>query len=135
MSTETIAAWWRLWPDANVGVATGGQLVVLDVDGDTGLASIRGRVLPPTPTVQTGNGWHHYYRAPWPLPCRVGVVAGVDIRGTGGYVVAPPSLHASGRRYSAVPGLGFSDVEIARLPAWLLSATKPSPAKATLTQF
>jgi len=118
---ETIAAWWRRWPDAGVGVATGGQLVVLDVDGDAGRASLRGRVLPPTPTVRTGNGWHYYYRTPWPVPCRVGLLEGVDVRGVGGYVVAPPSLHASGRRYSTAPGLGFNEVEFARLPAWLLA--------------
>ncbi len=123
----TILAWWRRWPDAGVGVATGGALVVLDVDGEEGVASLQGRYLPPTPTVQTGNGWHYYFWARWPLSCRVSLLPGIDIRGQGGYVVAPPSMHWSGRRYRAVQGLGFADLELARVPGWLLSAVTAQP--------
>jgi len=127
-----IRAWWRRWPDANVGIATGRRLVVLDVDGDLGQLSVRGRALPPTITVGTGHGWHYYFLTTQSLPCRVGLLPGVDLRGEGGYVVAPPSLHRSGHRYLAADGLGFADVGLATVPSWVaerLTARRvPRPA-------
>ncbi|HXA27645.1 MAG TPA: bifunctional DNA primase/polymerase [Candidatus Angelobacter sp.] len=120
--TQVISAWWRRWPDANVGVATGGALAVLDVDGARGLRSVRGRTLPPTLTVATGSGFHYYFRTTRALPCRVGLLPSVDVRGVGGYVVAPPSLHRSGHRYTEAPGLGFADVGLASVPEWLDAA-------------
>jgi len=101
---EIITAWWQRWPDANVGVATGGGLVVVDVDGELGRCSLRGRELPPTLTVETGSGRHYVCRADDPLPSRVALFPGVDVRGAGGYVVAPPSLHVTGRQYADGPG-------------------------------
>lgn len=120
--TDMIRVWWRTWPDANVGIATGGTLVVLDVDGAVGRAALRGRILPPTPTVVTGGGWHAYYGTSAPLPSRVALLPGVDVRGIGGYVVAPPSLHATGHRYAEVVGLEFAALELAPTPSWLAAA-------------
>ncbi len=100
-----VAAWWRRWPQANIGLATGARFDVLDVDGPAGLQALRqlaedGLFLP-GPLVRTGGaGWHHYLA---PLgrgnaqPIRG--LEQVDWRGRGGYVVAPPSRHASGARY------------------------------------
>lgn len=122
--TDVIRTWWKAWPDANIGVATGGTLVVLDVDGPVGRASLRGRILPPTPTVVTGSGWHCYYCAASPLLSRVGILPGVDVRGVGGYVVAPPSLHATGRRYAEVVGLEFAALDLAPVPRWLTAALR-----------
>jgi hypothetical protein len=121
---DVIRAWWRAWPDANIGIATGGALVVLDVDGVSGRDSLRGRILLPTPTVATGNGWHAYYRTAAPLPSRVALLPGVDVRGTGGYVVAPPSLHPTGHRYVEVVGLEFAALDLAPAPAWLATAVR-----------
>jgi hypothetical protein len=127
---DVIATWWRCWPGANVGVATGDGLVVVDVDGEAGRHSLRGRELPLTPTVETGSGWHYYYRADSPLPCRIGLFPSVDVRAVGGYVVAPPSLHVTGRQYAEVPGLWFDSIEMATAPAWLLvSLTSPRAAR------
>lgn len=116
---DLIRAWWRAWPHANVGIATGATLVVLDVDGAMGRESLRGRIVPPTPTVATGTGWHAYFHTSAPLPSRVALLPGVDVRGTGGYVVAPPSLHATGHRYAEVVGLEFAAIDLAPAPAWL----------------
>jgi hypothetical protein len=97
-----ITRWWTEVPDANIGIATGAVsgLVVLDVDGEDGEASLAALErehgpLPLTPTVLTGKGRHLYFTHPGvPVPNRVRVAPGLDVRGDAGYVVAPPSTHA-----------------------------------------
>jgi hypothetical protein len=100
-----IGAWWATWPDANVGVATG-RLVIVDVDcahGRAALATLEQthEPLPPTLTAVTCRGVHLYFHAGAHRiansVARLG--AGLDVRGRGGQVVAPPSLHADGHRY------------------------------------
>ena len=108
-------AWWGEAPARNVGVATGkasGGLVVLDFDvdaetGEDGLATLaawereRG-ALPATVSAVTGRGGLHlYYRLPEGVEVRnsTNKAMGVDLRGEGGFVVAPPSVHPNGRTY------------------------------------
>ena len=104
-----IREWWKRWPEANICIATGqaSGVVVLDVDprhhGDRSLQefeSVHGS-LPSTPVCRTGGGGcHFYFLAPnGAFPNKANVLPGLDIRGDGGYVVAPPSLHVSGERY------------------------------------
>ena len=69
---DRIAQWWRKWPDANIGIATGEGLVVLDVDGPAGEETLKGRPLPATVIAWSGRregGRHCYFKAP----------AGVDL--------------------------------------------------------
>jgi len=103
-STEAeIRRWWNKWPDANVGIVTGGVsgLVVIDVDKKEALPKLE---LPTTLTARTGGGgWHFYFKRPpnvKKLKNAVNLHDGVDVRADGGYVVAPPSKHASGKKYS-----------------------------------
>jgi hypothetical protein len=103
-----ITAWWCDNPNYNVAVATGpvSKVFVLDVDGIDAEASLRkleGQhgALPETIESITPRGRHIFLR------CENGVVRnsagaiapGLDIRGDGGYVVLPPSIHPSGRPY------------------------------------
>lgn len=118
--TKQILTWWQTWPDANVGIAAGAGLLVLDVDGDEGQASLQGRELPLTPVARTGGGTHYYYAHPGALRNAVRVAPGLDIRSEGGYVVAPPSLHASGALYEWYPGLEPDAVGVADAPGWLV---------------
>ena len=107
---EQIEEWWRMWPDANLAIATGDPVSVLDVDprhgGDETLHDLEQQygALPITVTVQTGGGGqHHWFTTPEGSEIRnsAGQVGpGLDIRGAGGYALVPPSLHASGRHYT-----------------------------------
>ncbi len=126
--SEIIRKWWRMWPDANIGIATGNGLLVLDVDVDhdgaetlAALERLHGE-LPPTPTVLTGSGGLHIYLRAWgPIANTAGKLGpGLDTRGDGGYVVAPPSLHVSGKRYRWIEEASEADP-----PAWLQSALDP----------
>lgn len=129
-SASAIGVWWDVDPRRNVGIVTGkiSGLVVLDVDGEEGLASVRGRVLPVTPVAKTGKGFHYYFAHPgFELPNAVGILPGVDVRADGGYVVAPPSIHASGRRYVWSPELSPDDVDLAPCPDWVLRFLQPNP--------
>jgi hypothetical protein len=108
----TIETWWRQFPTANVGIATGRKsgIVVLDVDpgngGHESLERLKKDIpgFPSRATVRTGSGGLHYYFT-YDLDLSIGNSAsrlghGLDVRGDGGFVVAPPSLHASGSPYS-----------------------------------
>jgi hypothetical protein len=108
---DRIGRWWRRWPHANVGLATGVVFDALDVDGPAGLAALR-QLAPmvelrlPGPLVRTGGGgWHHWF-APTGLGNRPPrSLAQVDWRGRGGAVLAPPSRHISGGTYRWLRGL------------------------------
>ena len=126
---EAISKWWRMWPDANVGVSTGAAsgLVVMDVDGRSGgretLASL---ALPETLTVETGDGLHKYFQHPGgTLPSSSGILPGIDRKGDGGYVVAPPSLHANGRRYRFA-GEWRAGRPLAALPQFARNGARPA---------
>jgi hypothetical protein len=103
----------------NIGLRTGSAsgVVVVDVDGaDTVPAE-----LPPSPTVRTARGFHVYFAAPNPAPGnRAGLVIGgckVDIRGEGGQVVYPGSVHpTTGVVYEWVPGRTPHDLPLAEFP-------------------
>jgi hypothetical protein len=78
--------------------------------------------MPTTVECRTGGGGRHLYFAhPGGLiRNKVGLVPGVDLRGDGGYVVAPPSVHSSGVRYLWVEGHRPGSTAIAALPDWVL---------------
>jgi hypothetical protein len=101
---DRVRRWWALAPTANVAVATGRLVDVIDVDGLPGVLSLTRGVLsdvPPTvgrvKTPRPG-GWHLWIAAVG-SPCRAALVPGIDTRGLGGYVVAPPS-HVTTNDYS-----------------------------------
>jgi hypothetical protein len=133
--------WWRDNPNLNIGLATGtvSGVWVLDVDGIEGEAALRRLeaehgVLPPTVEAITGGGGRHlYFRMPTGRPVRNSaskVGDHIDVRGDGGYVVAPPSMHPCGRRYawSVDCASAFADA-----PVWLLDkAAEPACVHATV---
>jgi hypothetical protein len=130
---DKVTSWWQRWPDALVGVATGRGLVVVDVDGDEGAASLaalteRYGPLPQTRMVRTGGGGYHFWLA---VPegvetrntaSRIGEK--IDTRGDGGYVISY-GQHKSGRPYEA------DDTPVADAPAWLLDLLSRKPVDRT----
>lgn len=127
-----LIAHWKARPNANVAIATGSQsgLLVLDVDprngGDESLRSLERQhgELPPTLVVETGGGGVHYYFAvPRERVASFVLAEGLDVKGDGGYVVAPPSIHPSGGRYKwRTPP---AQTTLAPAPEWLLRRRRP----------
>jgi hypothetical protein len=123
-----ITAWWTRWPEANIGIATGSAVVVVDVDPRKGgddtlrvLEDAHGRV-PPTWRSQTGGGGEHIFFLLVPgLGNSAGRLGpGLDVRGIDGYIVAPPSSHASGREYVWEEEFHPDDVPLAAMPLWMI---------------
>lgn len=129
-SISEITEWFGRWPNANVGIVTGSisQLIVLDVDpahgGNESLEKLERShgMLPRTLEASTGGGGRHlYFRHPGVgVRNRVGIATGLDIRGDGGYVVAPPSIHPSGKPYIWLNDRVPSREMLALPPPWLL---------------
>jgi hypothetical protein len=132
-------------PDANLGVACD-RLVVLDIDprhdGDQSLAALEHEcALPPTWRTLTGGGGEHViFACPdgvtiknySPTPGSVPPLGpGIDIRARGGYIVAPPSRHISGRSYTWSVDNHPQDVPLAPLPDWLIERLVSRPTERT----
>lgn len=131
MDAEAIRSWWRVWPDANVGIRTGASagIIVLDVDprhgGDDSLANLvlEHGDLPATVEALTGGGGRHlvFAHPGGTVRNRAGLRPGLDVRCDGGYIVAPPSSHISGGTYRWRTGHGPEEREPSAMPAWLLA--------------
>jgi Bifunctional DNA primase/polymerase, N-terminal len=129
-----VLAWWTRHPQANIGLATGHRFDVLDVDGPDGKAAIGAfaaehGLASAGPLVRTGGGGWHYYLTPTGLGnVHPRDLEHVDWRGRGGYVVAPPSRHASGHPYQFLPGRDL-DAPLAQVPAALLERLRHRQAE------
>lgn len=125
-----VKQWWEKWPDSNIGIATGQQsgVFVIDIDGQAGEKSLEVATkelgeLPASWEQLTGGGGRHLvfkYPTKGKMGNKVGVMPNIDIRGDGGYIVAAPSTHISGKNYeweiSSEPG----DAELKSAPdIWL----------------
>lgn len=132
---DTIRRWWGRWPNANVAIRTGevSGLVVIDIDPQhDGCETLdrlvrEHRQLPTGPAVRTGSGGQHLFFAHPGETVRnsagTRLGPGIDIRGDGGYVIAPPSRHRSGDSYQ----WERHTLELPALPAWVLSLTRDPP--------
>lgn len=128
---EKVAAWWQNSPHANIGLACGraSGFFVVDVDGDEGLRALRDiearhSALPDTIQSLTGSGGIHLFLA-YPPGAEVDcphLAADIHVKGDGGYVVAPPSVHPNGHSYVwEATGDPFDGVELAPCPEWLVA--------------
>jgi len=131
---EQIQGWWQHWPDANIGIATGQGLYVVDVDCnkdgsifDIGLEQDDLETLVKSLTVRTGSGGYHFYLSYDPalwLPNTASKLGpAIDTRGEGGYVVAPPSRNGHGRYCWLQEGTR----RVQPLPPALLAKLSPAP--------
>lgn len=137
---QIISEWWGKYPNANIGIPTQGYCV-LDVDAKSnGLATLESiekqhGLLPLTPTARSGGGgFHYWFTLPKgvSVPSRNKILPGIDIRGDGGLLIVPPSLHASGNRYAWLHNL---QTPLALAPDWLLKLiNKEGESEAKPTQ-
>lgn len=128
---QSIDQWWALFPDANIGLATGtvSGVMVVDIDPDKGgeesWCNLEALFEPVENTwwIETGSGgFHVYFESVEGVRNSASVIGpGIDVRGDGGYVIAPPSLHVSGERYRWSDRLNFMTIATpAPLPEWLV---------------
>lgn len=122
---DAVKRLWRDYPNNNIGIATGavsGGVFVVDVDNHNGVDGAQYLLewqrehgeFPETACATTGSGGTHYFfKAPSGVSVRnaAHVIEGVDVRGDGGYIIAPPSRHPNGNRYEW--DLHFLDYPIA----------------------
>lgn len=117
-----VHAWWREHPNANVAIITGiaSGIFVLDADGREGEKQIRNRSgVPITLISRTAKGRHYIFKHPGlKVPNAVRLAEGLDIRGDGGYFVAPPSIHPSGHQYFWE--ISPEEADPVPAPEWLL---------------
>jgi len=117
----TIKAWWGNSPNANIAMATGEKsgVLVVDIDGPLGAASLAGKEMPNTLKASTGRadgGIHYYFQ--WPgfkVKSSTNLFPGIDIRADGGYAILPGSRHESGNFYK-----WMAEPEPAPIPQWVL---------------
>jgi hypothetical protein len=140
-----IERWWQEAPDAGIGIATGAAsgIFVLDVDTASGkvgaesLATLEANhgPLPDTYEVVTGSGGRHlYFKTPTgiEIPTSAGRLGtDLDIRGEGGQVLAPPTVHLNGTRYEVEASTALLDA--ADAPAWLVTAITAQAERAPRT--
>ena len=119
------------WPSAatGIGLATGtpSGVWVVDIDSDDAMRSFQAMQkengdLIRTVASKTGKGYHVFFRMPASGDIRNSaskIADGLDVRGTGGYVVLPPSKHPNGGEYEWAPGRGYLDFTMANTPGWL----------------
>ena len=132
--------WWQQWPAANVGIATGHRFFVVDVDIKSGgeetwdMLRAQHGALPETIEQLTGTGGKHilYLLPDFPVLNSQGKIGpGIDIRGTGGYIVAAPSIHPDTKRPYEWDGLAeIENQKLLPAPPWLLKLLQQSEARA-----
>jgi hypothetical protein len=131
---DEVCGWWGRDPTANLGIVTGrvSGIIVQDLDGPEGMAEAQRRGgIPRTPISRTGNGMHVLYQHPG---YEVGNFArrapGIDARGDGGYIAAPPSIHPNGQQYQwqVEP-----DVPLADAPGWFVELWTPDETETWIT--
>jgi putative DNA primase/helicase len=121
---EEIRQWFDNRSKNNIGIVTGriSGIAVIDFDSPAAIQFAKDQAFPPTPTARTGNGFHGYfqYREGTRNFQKRDDLPGLDLRGDGGYVVGPPSIHESGRAYTWLPGQSLEDLPLAPLPEIIL---------------
>ncbi len=121
---EELKKWFGNGSKNNIGIVTGkiSGIDVLDLDCQEAVQYAKDNNFPETPLVKTGKGFHCYYKH------KDGVrnfqkrddLPNIDLRGDGGYVVAPPSIHPSGQQYQWAEGKGLDDIPCGELPEVVL---------------
>ncbi len=130
-SEAEVKSWFVRWPEANIGIVSGkiSGIAVIDLDGTEGFNSCSALGLVSTCISITGRGKHLWYKLPSVqdiVTNAVRIKPGIDIRGEGGFVVAPPSIHESGRRYRWLRNFPATIVDLPNFPLKIDGTNAPS---------
>ena len=126
-----ICTWWGKWPNANIGMACGQEIYVIDVDVDVakgvnGYNSLK--EFPPLPeTIKQytpRGGFHAFFKTTNPPANRNPFRPGIEIRGNGLYVVLAPSIHPNGGIYAWAKTMAPWDCEYAEFPDFMRPTTR-----------
>jgi hypothetical protein len=121
-----VEGWWLAYPEANVAIITGSisNLVVFDLDTQAAQDHVSQHGTPRTPMSRTSKGLHIYLSYPSILVGnKTDKKIGMDVRGEGGYVVAPPSVHMTGFKYKWTD-LHPWNTEIKGMYPWMIDYTQ-----------
>ncbi|MBF8276593.1 MAG: hypothetical protein HW390_1666 [Candidatus Brocadiaceae bacterium] len=112
--------WFGNGSKRNIGTVTGkiSGIAVVDIDSELGMQCYRSMKLPKTPMVKTAKGRHAYFKNKKEIKNSQGCaeLPDIDIRGSGGYIVAPPSIHPSGVQYTWIGSRSLEDLPLADFP-------------------
>lgn len=131
LDEKQILAWWTKWPNANVATPTGVKHWVMDGDSRNGcdesmmlLVAAHGALNDTLMQITGGGGWQRFYELPdqMQIGCHTGLWDGIDVKGKGGYVVLPPSIHPSGKPYVWDGSEPMHKQAIAPANSWVLDA-------------
>jgi hypothetical protein len=134
-ANRELLEYWFLDNDYHIGIVTGkiSGIVVVDLDSEEGKKRFFSLDLKASPTVLTGKGLHIYFKHPMNREIgnfqRRPDLEGIDLRGDGGYVVAPPSLHPNGTKYRWKKGFSPIDLAVADFPLDKFFSNNYNPIK------
>lgn len=142
---DVINRWWSMWPEANIGIATGQEsgIIVLDVDhGGEDTIREESLYIPDTAEQITGSGGRHViFKRPDDesrYKTMVQFKTNLDSRADGGYIVAPPSLHESGSYYeweaSSNPIDESDPAPLSLPPEWFVNAIFARPLEQSMAE-
>jgi len=118
-SEKEVRYWYSKFPDAGVAIITGkiSGIVVVDFDAPEAIQFAKEKELLNTPLVITGRGLHAYYKYPGKINNTVNLMEmKIDIRGDGGYVIAPPTIHWNGQAYRWAEGKSIEEIPLREFP-------------------
>ena len=123
-----IRMWWKVWPDAGVGIITGNTSGILVMDADTYKGGTTDG-MPPTGMISnTGGGGQHYiYKMVPGARNNASNITHIDVRAEGGYIVAPPSLHESGNAYVWDPDEEPGEIDLETIAKLSPKPKAPAP--------
>lgn len=128
---KQIEYWWRIWPEANIGLRTGVEFDALDLDGDEGvraLYEIKPGYVHDGPISATGKGYHMLFKVSGSKNHARIADRPVDFRGQRGYIVVAPSVHPLGHKYEWT----YSGSRLPVVPPWLSAYLfQPRPIRTT----
>ena len=121
---EEITSWFTAYPEANIAIVTGKKsgIFVFDLDSKDAVEYFKSKgSFPDTPIVKTAKGYHIYMKYPdFNIGCKSNRYLGIDVKGDGGYVIAPPSVHGSGCQYEWEGGKSIFDLDPADCSPWMI---------------